>query len=211
MPFAEPMTMATDYVLALLGGWLGWRLWRRGCAGPLRWWAAAFWALALAALLGGTAHGLAPSLGASQQALIWRSTLIVIGGVAVLLLQAVVATLGGSRWWGRLLVLEWALYAVWVGWIDSDFRFAVFQYAPALTVVLVVHAVLAVRHRPGAASVVAGVVVSFVAAGIQQLGLAPHPNFNHNDLYHVVQMVGLVLLYRGAAAGGAATKAPRRA
>jgi hypothetical protein len=208
MQFAEPMTMATDYGLALLGGWLGRRLWVRGPGAALRWWAAAFWAMGLAALLGGTAHGLAPALGVAAQDLIWRSTMVVIGAAASLLLQAVVATLGGGRWWSWLLALEWALYALWVGWIDSDFRFAVLQYSAALIVVLVVHAGLAVRHRAGAVSVVAGVIVSFVAAGIQQAGLAPHPSFNHNDLYHVVQMVGLVLLYRGAVAGRAATKAP---
>jgi hypothetical protein len=33
---------------------------------------------------------------------------------------------------------------------------------------------------------------------VQATGLAPHPNFNHNDLYHVIQIAAMVLLYRGA-------------
>jgi hypothetical protein len=44
---------------------------------------------------------------------------------------------------------------------------------------------------------VAGVMVSFAAAGVQQSGFALHQHFNHNDLYHVIQMAGVYLLYRG--------------
>src|SRR5436309_12257005 len=44
----------------------------------------------------------------------------------------------------------------------------------------------------------AGLWVSLAGLAIQQLRLSPHPNFNHNDLYHCVQTVGLYLFYRGA-------------
>ena len=46
--------------------------------------------------------------------------------------------------------------------------------------------------------IIGGVLVSFGAAGIQQSGIALHQHFNHNDIYHVVQMAGVYLLYRGA-------------
>jgi hypothetical protein len=39
--------------------------------------------------------------------------------------------------------------------------------------------------------------VSVLAALVQQSGLTLHRNFNHNDLYHVIQLVALWLLYRG--------------
>ena len=35
-------------------------------------------------------------------------------------------------------------------------------------------------------------------AMVQASGFRLHEHFNHNDLYHVIQMVALVLLYRGA-------------
>ena len=44
----------------------------------------------------------------------------------------------------------------------------------------------------------AGLWVSLAGLAIQQLRLAPHPNFNHNDLYHSVQAVALYCFYRGA-------------
>ena len=41
-------------------------------------------------------------------------------------------------------------------------------------------------------------MVSFVAAAVQVSGVAIHQQFNHNDLYHVIQMGGMYLFYRGA-------------
>jgi peptidoglycan/LPS O-acetylase OafA/YrhL len=40
--------------------------------------------------------------------------------------------------------------------------------------------------------------VSLAGLAVLVLKLAPHPNFNHNDLYHVIQIAGLFCLYRGA-------------
>jgi hypothetical protein len=40
--------------------------------------------------------------------------------------------------------------------------------------------------------------VSLAALAALVLKLAPHRHFNHNDLYHVIQMGGLYCLYRGA-------------
>ncbi len=81
----------------------------------------------------------------------------------------------------------------------SEFLIAIVDYSVSFGFVLVVHAVVWMRYRSTAAGwIVGGVVVSFVAAGVQAAGLAPHPSFNHNDLYHVVQMVGMWMLYQGA-------------
>jgi len=200
MHLAEPMTLITDFVLALLGLWFGWRLWHQGRDwDPRRWWATAFWAMALAALLGGSAHGFAPMLNGSSQALIWRATMVALGAAAVLLVYASIRTLGGQVLWAGLLGAEFGLYAVWVSWFDSDFFYAVLEYGTALLVVLVIHLGLMARRRPGAGAVVVGVGISFLAAWIQQAEISPSAVFNHNDLYHVVQMAGLFFLYRGAA------------
>ena len=38
--------------------------------------------------------------------------------------------------------------------------------------------------------------MSVIAALVQQSDLALHRNFNHNDIYHVIQLAALFLLYR---------------
>jgi hypothetical protein len=37
-----------------------------------------------------------------------------------------------------------------------------------------------------------------LAAAVQASGFALHRHFNHNDLYHVVQIAAMVLFYTGA-------------
>ena len=42
------------------------------------------------------------------------------------------------------------------------------------------------------------VAISLLGLAVLVLKLSPDPRFNHNDLYHVIQMGGLYCLYRGA-------------
>ena len=42
-----------------------------------------------------------------------------------------------------------------------------------------------------------GVGVSVLAAGVQASGFALHRHFNHNDLYHVIQIAAMALFYIG--------------
>ena len=118
MTIAEPVTLLTDYTLALVSGWLGWKL----CACPerqlsRRCWAAGFIALALAAFLGGTYHGFAQ------------------------------------------------------------------QFHPFL-------------HDMASRWVLFALALSALAAGVQYGRWALHAHFNHNDLYHVIQIGAMVLFYK---------------
>ena len=44
----------------------------------------------------------------------------------------------------------------------------------------------------------AAAVVSALAAAVQASGFSLHQHFNHNDLYHVIQIAAMALLYKGA-------------
>jgi uncharacterized membrane protein len=46
---------------------------------------------------------------------------------------------------------------------------------------------------------IVGVLLSLVAGIVQARRLALHRQFNHNDLYHVIQMGALYAFYRGGA------------
>jgi hypothetical protein len=45
--------------------------------------------------------------------------------------------------------------------------------------------------------VLAGIGVSAAAAAVQFHGVALHEHLNHNDLYHLIQLAGMVLFFRG--------------
>lgn len=203
MNIAEPMTLLTDYLLAGLVFYLGLQLQaesRRSGQQSVRFWAVGFHASAAAALTGGTYHGFLPFLGVLPAALLWKLTVFAVGVAALFLFAgAVMATLKGAvrRWLLALAVIKFFIYLGWMTFHDA-FRFVIYDYVPALLGIaaLAGHAALSRRER-FAPWLLAGVAVSFAAAGIQASGLTLHRHFNHNDLYHVVQMGAFWLLYKG--------------
>ena len=70
--------------------------------------------------------------------------------------------------------------------------------ADTATAFVVVGLLHALRWRePGSRPILAGVALSIVAGLVQASGLDLHRHFNHNDLYHVIQVVAIVAYYRG--------------
>lgn len=203
MSVSEPMTLATDYLLAGVSAWLGSRLYRSRLPSR-RWWAAAFGALALAAFLGGTWHGFV------RDPILWKATLLCAGLASFAMIGATAyATLSGNArtalFW--LAGLKLVLYSYWV-LRRSDFVFVIADTGIALLVVAVLHAWK--FNGP----ILAGVALSVAGALVQASGFSLHPHFNHNDLYHVIQVAAMFLLYRGAQRlrdAAAPTPAPRQA
>ena len=100
MTVAEPVTLLTDYALAAVTGWLGWKL-HAGHDRQLsrRCWAAGFSALALAAFCGGTYHGFAHDFAPFLRAALWKVTVYCVGifGLAMLAGSIVSVCAGATR------------------------------------------------------------------------------------------------------------------
>ena len=200
----EPMTLLTDLLLGALCLCFAVRLFRR-CDDEdqtsSRLFAAALVSTAVAALAGGVTHGFQPYLSATADTVLWKLTVLSIGVTSLLFLVATaVATLVGVG--RRVLIgvalIEWLVYSLWMLRHD-EFIWVIADYVPAMLVVLVLQVRRMRRGEREAGWIVGGIVLSLLGAGVQAAGLAPAPWFNHNDLYHVVQMVAVWLLYRGAA------------
>lgn len=201
MTIAEPMTLLTDYALAGVTGWLGWRVLaaRRGQASRT-WWAAAFVSLTFAAMLGGTYHGFAPHLAERSVFVLWKATVLAVGVASFAMLAG--STLAMTTGRTRKLLLAFAgaklvLYAAWMLKHDA-FIYVVADSAVSMATLAFLHGAAALRRSdPASRWVVAGVGISVLAAGVQASGFALHRHFNHNDLYHVIQMGALFLFYSG--------------
>ncbi len=198
------MTMATDFTLAGLGLVWGVRLLRiaaRGGARPVRYWGLAFLAMAAGAAAGGVSHGFVEHMGPAAQALCWKLTVFAIGFASCfLLIGSIGSTLGraAARWWIGLAVVKLGVYLWWMSGHDA-FRFVVYDYGPSMLAVLGLNLWLwRWRRKPSGGWIVLGVVVSLMGAAVQMSGFALHRHFNHNDLYHVIQMAGLACFYVGA-------------
>lgn len=150
--------MLTDYALALLCLYFVIALGKGSSrAGGRRvgLWTAAFLVTAVAATLGGTAHGFRIPLGESW-AVVWNLTVAAIAGSSVLLIAA------GVRSALRPEAANEAARARGITWLKR------------------------------------GIAVSLVGLAVLVGKLSLHEHFNHNDLYHVIQMGGLYCLFRGA-------------
>lgn len=203
MMIAEPTTTLTDVVLGIECLCLGRLLWLQGTERRVRsarWLALALLATGIGALLGGASHGLRPRLeGSVWQASLWKATLWSIGATAFFFLGAAAqAAASGSRrrWLLGLAGLELAAYVVWTLGRD-EFVWAILDYVPALLLALCLVGILGRWREPAARPLAVGIVLTFAGAAIQASGLSLHPSFNHNDLFHVVQMAAVWFLYRG--------------
>lgn len=199
---AEPMTMLTDYALAGVTGWLAWALYRSREGRRARsLWTLAFAALALAALLGGTWHGFAPAFTEIAVLLVWKATVLSVGVASFGMLAGSAAAVTPPSAAKALLALAAAKLAVYAAWMPfhSEYIYVIVDTGIALAAVAALHAWSALKRRDRASFLMlGGVGVSLLAAAVQASGFAPHRYFNHNDLYHLVQIGAMLLFYAGA-------------
>jgi hypothetical protein len=188
----EPTTVITDYVLGAVSAWVAFQLLKKNDPAQ-RFWALAFAALAAGAFLGGTWHGFLRSES------LWKATVMTIGVTSFgMLVGSAFATFGGTRFGERLrnacIAAATIKLVVYLGWtlFQDAFIVVVLDTLSALLAVAIMH--LIKFNGP----MLAGVAVSVAAGLVQASGFALHEHFNHNDLYHLIQIAGVVLLYQGA-------------
>lgn len=187
--------MITDYLLGAVCLGLGARLLRkRMIAASL-----AFVAIALAAITGGSHHGLGSVLSDQTLAALWRCSLAGVGlSNFFLVVAALNVTVPGSqlRAWIVAAALQLLIYLLWIASHD-DFRAAIYDYIAGMAAILWFCWIAARRGGSVFARwMAAGIAVSVAASAIQVGRLAPSVHFNHNDLYHVIQTGAVVLFYQ---------------
>lgn len=202
---SEPMTMATDYLLAGVATVLALLLLMpaSGAASVARQtWGAAFLVIAAAAVAGGTFHGFSARLKPLLLHRLWYGTLLLSTLAGFLLLVA--AGLGAEHAGLRVAValvgaLKLALACLFL-WRTGAFAVVVYDSGASLMLVLALTLWSIGARTAGAEAgwLVAGVLVS-LAGGLLQAAKRPLArHLSHNDLFHLVQVVGCYLLYRGA-------------
>jgi hypothetical protein len=203
MTIHEPMTFATDLAWCGWSAFLGMKLFRLALetgSRAMRLWSGAFAATAAAALVGGITHGVGPEAGPVAATLLWKATVLLAGTVSFFLVaSAAAATFSpkAANFWIAAAALKLAAYSAWMLGHDA-FQYVIYDYGSAMLIVVALQLVRRSRGpAPGAWWIVAGIAGSLLAAGVQYSGIAPHRHFNHNDLYHVLQMAAAWLLYRG--------------
>lgn len=204
---SEPMTVVTDYAITVLCAWFAARLifpkhHRQHFSRQA--WAAGFLFTGLGTLLGGTAHGFAPYLSSNAMDMIWKFAFYLAGlSMASFVAGTVissVSTRSRQRVFHALNVLGLLTFATWVTIGDDNFLLVIIITVASLAAVAFFQAWAFVTQKSKSAKwMIAGVLIYFLSAAVQQSGIDLHLHFNHNDLFHVVLIVALYLFFRGAA------------
>ncbi len=194
----EPFTALTDAILAgatML--WAGQLLARANGRRPVVLWAWGFIAAAVSALGGVAFHGARTHMGFWGNVISWKIA-AAGAGVAALCLGYAAAmawlTPAARRIANAILLVKFAAFFAW-GIASNDFLVAAIDYGTVLLFILAL-AVMR-REQQSARFVIAGVVVSFIAVGIQRMNGLVIAGLDHNDIFHLAQIPGMYLLYRG--------------
>jgi hypothetical protein len=183
----EPMTVLTDYMLTIASAIFAIRLWRSN-----RLWALAFVFTASGSFFGGTFHGFGPMVTPIAAQALWKATTFSIGLASFYLLIGVKR----RRAIAVFAIVKLVAYLSWM--ISHDaFVWVIVDYATTLVIVGVVQLVW---RTPSTRWVIGSIAVSAIAAIVQITG--------NNVLYHLIQLVGLWLLYRGGTLMNRSTAPP---
>lgn len=165
-------------------------------------WRSVFVLLAAASCLGAIAHGLV--LGDAALESVWRVTYLALALLVAAFFAAAVRDVFGDKPVKRispLIVLTAAgFFASFIANPD-DFRRFIMYEASAMLLSLAGFAWLSWKGSlPGSGWIAASIAVNILAAAIQATGSVRFTliwPFDHNGVFHLVQMVGIVLLIRG--------------
>jgi hypothetical protein len=198
----ERTTAATDLLLAVAAFVGAWHVRRRGPASlAVRIWSCALVAAGLASVLGTITHGFVMS--AALREWLWQPLFLLLGATVACFVAGAVADGYGPRP-GRVVLALMLVAALgfYVATRLSGGEFVVFVLfqAAGLLAALGIYLRLVARRRPGAWLVAAALALSLAAGAIQadqSLALSFVWEFDHNGVYHLVQLGGLALLVAG--------------
>jgi hypothetical protein len=211
----ELTTAATDAILALLAlyciRWLGAR--RSADPAKVTLWILVLALLAVASLLGAVAHGF--DLSADTLYLLWQPLFLSLGLVVALFVVA--ATYDGlgpapaRRLMIPALVAGACFYLVTLLFPGTFLVFVLYEAAAMLAALALYFRLAIATSRRWAWLMVLGIALNIAAAGIQASGtirLNLGVPLDHNGVFHLVQMVAIVVLVAGVGKSLDETESP---
>ncbi len=196
------MTVLTDVVLGFCNARWGVALLREGYAQrqySQMLWGLGFMAAAIAAILGGISHAVGDQSPSTRRKL-WKGTTFATGFTSASMFASTAYASAPQPLRMKLLAATVAKLLAYCGWMASHDRFlyVIIDYGTAMAGIVALHGRAALRRNASNSRyVLGGVAVSLIAAFIQMRKVRLHSNFNHNDLYHVIQIGACYLFYRG--------------
>jgi len=158
-------------------------------------WSMAF--LGLAALLGGIDHGLIEPQGLPRF-LVQRSSWIVMGIMTFLILMTAATQSFPRRyeWCFALFGIVQLAANIAAGLLLDSFLVASLNHVPVMVLWLGLN-VVSLKKGSGSWNMIAGIMILFLATAVQAMHVDLLSPLDHNGLYHLISMAGLVFMYLG--------------
>src|SRR5258706_4933038 len=153
----------------------------------------------VAALIGAVDHGFFEPAGLPRY-FIQRADWIVLGGVTFCLLMTTAKQFFAPRIQRIVLIvamIQFAVDTIAVLLVDS-FLDVILNYAPVMLLFLAMNFV-GLRTGIGSMQMIIGILILSAASAIQAAGWDALSPLDHNGVYHVVSILGVVFLYFGGA------------
>ena len=200
----EPMTTITDVLIAIIALYYARELtaiYLHQLLNVQYHWIWVFRMLALGAFLGAISHGIGPYFRPGIGDLVWKFTTYSIGIMSYFMVLTMLHHLFD---YPIVLRLRWILIGLIIIYlvivtINDNFINVIRFYLPLM--VIVVLGLLYTRltvNADGTNMIILGILISFIAAGVQQSRVVLHENMNYNDIAHFIQMVAMWCFYRGS-------------
>ena len=200
----EPMTTITDVLIAIIALYYSRELTAiylhqlLNVQYHLIW---TFRMLSFGALLGAISHGIGPYFHPIVGDLVWKFTTYSIGIMSYFMVLTMLHHLFD---YPAVLRLRWILIALIIIYlavvtINDNFINVIRFYVPLMVMVVLglLYAWLT-GNADGTSMIILGILISFIAAGVQQSGIVLHEHMNYNDIAHFIQMVAMWCFYRGS-------------
>lgn len=195
----ETAVALTDYLVAAECAALSALLLREKKSGLRTSFLLMFGSIGIAAATGGTVHGFFGDEASAGYQTLWVATLLCFGVMTLAGWRIGAALLLPPIWAKRvekIALAAFGIYAVVVIAGAREFMTAVVNYLPAVLFMLIglVQTYRKTKAPPVMAGI-AGLLLTFVASGIQQAQIGVASWLDHNTLYHLIQFAALYLIY----------------
>ncbi len=202
-PVYEPMTVFTDILITIFGIWFGRIIYMWFTVRLMEvhfHFGNYFFLVAFTAFTGALFHAFYPEYETIRDFL-WKLTMLgmVLSVFAMLMGTAYYVLPFETVQWVKWVILASMIpFIVWF-YVDHDLMNAVKLYIPSTILVMVIMAYGWLGKGDIAnAWILGGLLVTLCGASFTVTKIGFHQHFNHNDIFHIIQIVGMYLIYRGS-------------